>query len=69
MFIIIDQFLYYVPVSKIIERAVHNQLYMYLTEHNILNHCQSGFRSKHSTNTTLLDVSDHILKNMNDGNG
>ena len=54
-------------VSKIIERAVHNQLYMYLTERNILNPCQSGFRSKHSTNTTLLDVSDHILKNMNDG--
>ena len=33
---------------------------MYLTERNI-------FRSKHSINTTLLDVSDHILKNMNDG--
>ena len=42
-------------------------MYMYLTEHNILNPCQSGFRSKHSTNSTLLDVSDHILKNMNDG--
>jgi len=54
-------------VSKIIERAVHNQLYSFLTENNILNPCQSGFRSGHSTTTTLLDVSDCILNNMNQG--
>ncbi len=55
-------------ISKIIERAVHNQLYRFLTENNILNACQSGFRSNHSTTTTLLDVSDFILSNMNQGN-
>ncbi len=54
-------------VSKILERAVHNQLYTYLTNCNILNQYQSGFRSNHSTATTLLDVSDYILNNMNDG--
>lgn len=54
-------------VSKIIERAVHDQLYSYLTENNILHPSQSGFRSGHSTNTALLDVSDFILNNMNSG--
>jgi len=55
-------------ISKILERAVHNQLYTYLTNCNILSQSQSGFRSNHSTATTLLDVSDYILSNMNDGN-
>ena len=54
-------------MSKILERAVHDQLYKYLTSHNILSQCQSGFRSKHSTNTALLDVTDYILLNANDG--
>ena len=44
-----------------------NCIYNYLTRNNILNQCQSGFRSNHSTNTALLDVTDHILKNANDG--
>ena len=54
-------------LSKILERAVHDQLYNYLTCNNIINQCQSGFRRNHSTNTALLDVTDHILKNANDG--
>ena len=49
-------------LSKILERAVHDQLYNYLTCNNIINQCQSGFRRNHSTNTALLDVTDHILK-------
>ena len=54
-------------VSKILERAVHDQLYTYLTSNSILHPSQSGFRSGHSTNTALLDVSDFILENMNEG--
>ena len=46
---------------------MHNQLYNYLTANGILNSCQSGFRKHHSTTTTLLDVSDHVLNNMNHG--
>ena len=33
----------------------------------MLHPCQSGFRSYHSTNTALIDVTDHILNNMNNG--
>ncbi len=54
-------------ISKIIERNVHNQLYAYLCSKNILSDSQSGFRSKHSTTTTLLDVQDYILNNMDKG--
>ena len=54
-------------LSKIIERAVHDQLYHFLTKNGVLNPCQSGFRRNHSTATTLIDVSDYILNNMNKG--
>ena len=54
-------------VSKIIERAVHNQLYAYISKHDLLSDAQSGFRTKHSTTTTLLDVQDYILTNMDGG--
>ena len=36
-------------VSKLLERAVHVQLYGYLREHNILSPYQCGFRKQHST--------------------
>ena len=38
-----------------------------MTKNGVLNHCQSGFRRNHSTATTLIDVSDYILNNMNKG--
>ena len=54
-------------ISKIIERTVHNQLYAYLCSRNILSDSQSGFRPSHSTTTTLLEVQDYILNNMDKG--
>ena len=54
-------------ISKIIERTVHNQLYAYLCGRNILPDSQSGFRPNHSTTTTLLEVQDYILNNMDKG--
>ena len=50
---------------KILERIVHDQLYLSCS--NILNPCQSGFKRNHSTDTNLIDVTDHILDNMNKG--
>ena len=49
---------------KIFERLVHNQLYTCLSE-NEPN--QLGFRPQHSTQTTLGEVSDHILKEIDAG--
>ena len=49
-----------VVISKILERAVYNQLEYYLNKNNLLNELQSGFRSKYSTDTCLIHLLDHI---------
>ena len=53
---------------KIFERAIHKQLYDHLVTNKLLPQFQSGFRPGHSTSTALLDVSDYILKNIDEGN-
>ena len=54
-------------VMKIFERAVHSQIYQHLSTNKLLYSHQSGFRPGHSTTTCLLDVSDFIRKNMDQG--
>ena len=49
------------------EQLVHDQVYKYIHENDILNSNQSGFRPGHSTTTTLIDVSDYIPKQMDSG--
>ena len=55
-------------VSKIIERAVHDQVYSFMLNNNYLSSSQSGFRSQFSTATTVIDVQDYILNHMDAGN-
>ena len=51
-----------VPVIvKIVERAVHKQLYSYLSTNHLLSPTQHGFRSCYSTETALISISDQIL--------
>ena len=42
------------PVGKIMERCVHKRLYNYVTEHDLINPLQSGFKHDDSTNFHLL---------------
>ena len=49
-------------VSKILERAVHQQLYGYLTESNLLTTKQFGFRPKLSTEVALAHFTDRVLE-------
>ena len=48
-------------ISKIIERAAHNQLYQHLEENHLLSKWQSGFRPNYSTNTAMTYRSDLLL--------
>ena len=54
-------------MSKILERAVHRQLYDYMVEHNILSSKQFGFRPNLSTVTALTHFTDSILHNLDKG--
>ena len=55
-------------LSKLLERHVHNHLYMYLTEFKLLLDEQSGFRENRSCETVLLKMTDYFLSNIDQGN-
>ena len=54
-------------VSKLIEKWVESQFSKYLNEYNLLHQSQSGFRSKHSTESAIVRMIDSWLKAVNDG--
>ena len=54
-------------VSKIVERTAHIQLYNHLDSNGLFHVKQFGFRRKRSTSSALLQFSDDILQNMEDG--
>ena len=55
-------------LSKFLERIVHNQVYAYLTDNNLLTVCQSGFRTKHSTVSSLIRFTDFCFEQIDKGN-
>ena len=63
----------YVPISllpllsKLIEKAIHIQTQEYLDKHGLLYKFQSGFRTKFSTNSCLIQLSDFIINGMDKG--
>lgn len=54
-------------MNKILEKVVHNQLTDFLMENNIMDVFQSGFRTKHSTESALLKVTNDILLGIDSG--
>lgn len=53
--------------SKVFEGTIYNQVYQYQQEHNLLTDRQCGFRAKHSCITALVDVTEDIRSNIDDG--
>ena len=63
-----DRYLSVIPtVAKIFEECICNQISEYLNAHNLLSHCQSGFRSLHSTLTALVDAVNSWSDNIDNG--
>ena len=54
-------------ISKILERAVHQQMYEFLSANELLTPNQFGFRPKLSTVTALAHLTDNILQSLNRG--
>ena len=54
--------------SKIFEKAVFDQLYLYFTQNNLLCKSQYGFRKQHSTQHAVLEAVDRISTDMDIGN-
>ena len=54
-------------LSKILEKAVHEQLYCFLNQNKIITSKQFGFRPKLSTNTALTHFTVNVLLNMDSG--
>ena len=53
--------------SKILERHVHNHLYEYITQNNLLCDNQLCFRKNRSCNTCLINISESCYKYINNG--
>ena len=54
-------------LSKILEKHVSNAFYEFLTVNDLLSHKQSGFRSKHSCETALHQITDEWFNSMYTG--
>ena len=53
--------------SNLLERAVHRQLYQFLSKHQILSPFQCGFRKNHSTESAAISFTDSIRRGMDQG--
>ena len=54
--------------SKILEKIVYNVVFDFLCENEILYDYQFGFRSKHSTQQTLITLVDNVTKSLDRSN-
>ena len=52
--------------SKLIEKLVKKRLISFLSKHKILSDYQFGYRTKHSTTHAILNISDSILRNLDE---
>ena len=55
------------PISKIIERIIHDQTINFLSDNNVLYKYQSGLRKFYSTDSCLPYLHDKITKGFNSG--
>ena len=55
-------------LSKLLEKAIHSQLFQYLEKNNLLTKYQFGYRPKRSTNLAATLLVDEIRREVDRGN-
>lgn len=48
--------------SKLFERIIHNRIYKFINDHNLLSVHQHGFRPGHSTNSAAFELTNYIYE-------
>ena len=51
-------------LSKLFEKVLYHRVYSYLTEHNLIDKRQYGFRENHSRELTIATIYDELLRNF-----
>ena len=51
-------------MSKLFEKVLYHRVCSYLTEHNLIDKRQYGFREKHSTELAITTIYDELLRNL-----
>ena len=51
-------------LSKLFEKVLYHRVYSYLTEHNLIDKRQYGFRENHSTELAITTINDELLRNF-----
>jgi len=51
-------------LSKLFEKVLYHRVYSYLTEHNLIDKRQYGFRENHSTELAITPIYDELLRNF-----
>ena len=54
-------------ISKVFELVIHDQMYEYFNQFNLLAEQQYGFRKQHSTECAAIKLIDHVSKEMEAG--
>ena len=55
-------------IDKIIEKIMYNRIYRFLDKNNFIYSLQFGFRQHYSTSYALLNLTEAIMKALDDGN-
>jgi len=51
-------------LSKLFEKVLYHRVYFYLTEHNLIDTRQYGFRENHSKELAITTIYDELLRNF-----
>ena len=51
-------------LSKLFEKILYHRVYSYLTEHNLIDKRQNGYRENHSTELAITSIYDELLSNF-----